>query len=54
MAHFGGFFTKETYREEQGRVRSLLSEKARSPAHEHLLAYQKVWDRLTAVHTGYA
>jgi predicted PolB exonuclease-like 3'-5' exonuclease len=54
MAHFGGFFTKETYREEQERVRSLLSEKARSPAQEHLLAYQEAWDRLTAVHTGYA
>jgi 3'-5' exonuclease len=52
MAHFGGFFTRETYREEQERVRSLLSEKAGSPTHAHLLAYQEAWDRLTALHTG--
>jgi predicted PolB exonuclease-like 3'-5' exonuclease len=53
MAHFGGFFTKKTYGEEQERLRSLLTEKARSPSHEHLLAYQDAWDRLTAIRTGH-
>ncbi len=54
IAHFGGFFTAEAYREEQERVRALSAEKAQSPRYEHLLAYQEEWDRLTSIRTGHA
>jgi glucose-1-phosphatase len=49
IAHFGGFFMDEAYREEQARVRVLIAEKAQSPRYEHLLAYQEEWDRLTSI-----
>ena len=51
MAHFAGFFTPETYNEEQERVRALLAEKAQNPRYEHLIAYREEWDRLTSAHT---
>jgi len=51
IAHFGGFFTAEAYRDEQERVRVLIAEKAQSPRYEHLLAYREAWDRLTSIRT---
>jgi len=49
IAHFGGFFMDEAYREEQERVRVLIAEKAQSPRYEHLLTYREEWDRLTSI-----
>ncbi len=49
IAHFGGFFMGEAYREEQERVRVLIAEKAQSPRYEHLRTYQEEWDRLTSI-----
>src|SRR6266702_3854763 len=41
IAHFGGFFTAEAYRQEQDRVRLLIAEKMQSPRHAYLLAYRQ-------------
>lgn len=46
IAHFGGFFSDDKYREEQELVRTLLAEKAQSPENGHLGAYLEEWDRL--------
>ena len=54
MAHFGGFFTGEAYREEQERVRALITERAQRPRYAYLIAYREEWDRLTSIRTGYA
>jgi hypothetical protein len=48
IAHFGGFFSREAYDEEQERVRILVAEKSQYPRYEHLIAYQQEWDRLRA------
>jgi predicted PolB exonuclease-like 3'-5' exonuclease len=53
MAYFGGFFTEQTYHEEQERVRALIAEKVQSPRYEHLSAYQEEWDRLRAQSPGH-
>jgi predicted PolB exonuclease-like 3'-5' exonuclease len=52
MAHFGGFFTGEAYRKEQGRVRELIAENTQRSRYVHLIAYQEEWDRLTSIRTG--
>jgi 3'-5' exonuclease len=51
IAHFGGFFTAEAYRQEQDRVRMLIAEKAQSPRYAYLLAYRQEWDRLMSIRT---
>ena len=47
FAHFGGFFDKEQYAVEQGRVRDLLTAR-RLEGGDHLEEYLKEWERLSA------
>lgn len=46
VAHFGGFFNKEEYREEQKRVLDLLEEGASDPKKGHYNKYIEEWKRL--------
>lgn len=48
VAHFGGHFTTEQYRQEQMRVRELLERRCEAPENEHLMEYANEWDRLEA------
>jgi predicted PolB exonuclease-like 3'-5' exonuclease len=48
-AHFAGFFTGESYAEEEQRVRDLITDKMEDPAYEHLGGYLKRWDELASL-----
>lgn len=48
VAHFGGHFTTEQYRQEQVRVREMLEQRCEDPKNEHLMDYVNEWDRLEA------
>ena len=48
MAHFAGLISPEAYQEEQGLLRSLLSERAAEEQNDHLREYLEEWDRLQA------
>lgn len=49
IAHFGGFFTAETYKQEQNLVRQLLITESEKPERKHLKDYLNEWDRLKAL-----
>ena len=48
-AHFGGFFSNQTYEEEQLRVRELLEREGASPGKEYLLDFLEEWEQLQTV-----
>ena len=48
FARFGGFFDKEQYETEQGRVRELLTTRRLEGGSNHLEEYLKEWERLSA------
>ncbi len=45
VAHFGGFFDSEQYREEEDRVRDLLERESARDGREHLAEYLREWNR---------
>lgn len=46
VAHFGGFFDTDQYRQEQDRLRALLERESVRPERAHLAEYLQEWDRI--------
>lgn len=47
LAYFSGRFTKQSYLEEQRRLRTLVEQMAQTPAGSYLQTYLDEWDRLS-------
>ena len=49
VAHFGGHFSDEQYKQEQDQVKDLLKQQASEHSKDHLQAYLSEWERLTTI-----